>query len=103
MRKELSIKQSDKIILISHWISKMAAVQIELQLLEKWHLLDKVRRINDGLAVYLIQIVSGTDNLDEPDWENLTFGGLIKDSELLAAYKASVLAGVHHDLNGLGT
>lgn len=93
-RAPLSIEQTDKVLLISQWLFKFAIIQRELQMAERWDLLEDLRQIYVGLSTYLVRVVGGLDDLDSDDWEARLFSGLIKDPAKIAAHKESVEAGV---------
>jgi hypothetical protein len=93
LREPLSVEQTDKVLLIAVWLSRMSTLQREIQMAERWDRLDDLRRIYQGLSKYLIRIIDGSDDLDSNDWEQRLFSRLIKPEGIIA-HKESVEAGV---------
>src|SRR5690606_24484245 len=89
-RAPLSVGQTDKVLLISQWLYKIATVQRELQMAQRWDRLEELREIYIGLSQHLVQVVAGTDALDSGDWERQLFARLITRPENLADHKLSV-------------
>lgn len=93
MRTPLSVEQTDKVLVISEWLSTMATVQLELQLAERWDRLEDLRTIYRRLANYLIQVVGGFDHLDTDDWETKLLSGLLPANSI-ASHRERVDAAV---------
>lgn len=101
-RLPLPVEQTDKVLLISRWLYRIAVIQSELQMAQRWDRLEELREIYIGLSKYLVQIVAGTDDLDSLGWEQRLFSRLIKSAESIESHKLSVedaVRAVIHDLS----
>ncbi len=100
-RKPLPVEQTNKIVVVAEWLSRLTIMQLELQMAEKWERLEALRRAYQMLAGALVQIVGEFDHLESEKFSSVLLSGLISDPEKLAIWDELVDAGVKSTLYDL--